>query len=109
MNTRESIFGIEEIMRYGCGRKSGDRCVLRQTVDGWHWRLLAPNGHLIGASIKAYASKRSCIQNAIRLGIGLRDGLKSKQFVKEVDVATYSAQHVRIVLKIAGGNFRTRR
>lgn len=33
----------------------------------WRWRLVAPNGEIIGASTEAYNDKRDCVNNIAQL------------------------------------------
>ncbi len=56
-------------MRRGGKRTIGDRWKIHKAEKGWHWEHRAANGHVIGASVKAYASRRSCIENAISNGL----------------------------------------
>ncbi len=68
-------------MRRGGKRTIGDRWKIHKAETGWHWEHRAANGHLIGASIKVYASRRSCIQNAISNGLQMHHSIEG--FVEE--------------------------
>lgn len=52
-------------------------------LDGWRWRMVAPNGRIIAESGEAYSRRSVCIKAAERLVEVIRDGMIYRNSVSE--------------------------
>jgi len=46
-----------------------------KALDGWRWRMVAPNGRIVAESGEAYSRRSGCIKAAERLVEVIRDGM----------------------------------
>lgn len=78
------------------------KLVTWKALDGWSWRMVAPNGRIVAESGEAYSRRSGCIKAVERLVEVIRDGFIFKNSVSETTfkVTLYTSKGTATTFKV---------